>query len=59
MKVNGRDVGSGSMEDMLTAMSKASGGIPDFAKKILTEKSGMTPEQIEKADKAGKRNRDA
>lgn len=43
-----------TVEAMLERMSKASGGIPDYAQKLLIEKGGVPAEMVAAADAAGK-----
>jgi hypothetical protein len=44
-----------SNEEMLTELSRRSRGIPDFAKRALIDKAGMPAEEVERADKAGRK----
>lgn len=43
-----------SPQQMLEEMAKRTGGIPDFAKKTLVEKGGLTKAQVDAADKKGR-----
>lgn len=46
-----------TQKEMLIAMAKRSGGVPDFAKKILHEKGGVSKKDLNEADRIGKRTR--
>lgn len=47
----------GTPEEMLTELSKRTGGIPAFAQQAL-KKAGVDPGTIEEADKAGRVKKD-
>lgn len=52
--VKSKDTQGFTTPGMLDYLSKQSGGIPDFAKKMLVEKGGVDKKVVEQADKAGK-----